>query len=56
MHEPMTLDLLNSLEIVDDDVMAVVNVYLADPECGLVSFVIGLIRLQLSLSIRSPAR
>ena len=38
MPEPMTLDLLSSLEIVDDDVMAMVNVYLADPECGLVSF------------------
>jgi hypothetical protein len=38
MHAPMTLDLLNSLEIVDDDVMAVVNVYLANPGCGPVSF------------------
>jgi hypothetical protein len=38
MREPMTLDLLNSLEIVDDDVMAVVNIYLADPACGRVLF------------------
>lgn len=38
MHEPMTLDLLSSLEIADDDVMAIVNVYLADPGCGPVSF------------------
>ena len=38
MHEPMTLDLLNNLEIMDDDVMAVVNVYLADPGCGPVAF------------------
>ena len=38
MPEPMALDLLNSLEIVDDDVMAVVNVYQADPGCGPGSF------------------
>lgn len=38
MPEPMILDLLSSLEIVDDDVMAVVNVYLANPGCGPVLF------------------
>lgn len=38
MPEPMTLDLLDTLEIVDDDVTAVVNAYMTDPECGLVTF------------------
>lgn len=38
MPKPMTLDLLDILEIADDDVTAVVNAYMTDPECGLVSF------------------
>ena len=38
MPEPMTLVLLDTLEIADDDVTAVVNAYMADPECGPVSF------------------
>lgn len=38
MPELMTLDLLNNFEIVDDDVTAAVNAYLADPGCGPISF------------------
>lgn len=38
MPGPMTLDLLATLRIVDDDVTAVVNAYLADPSCGIVRF------------------
>ncbi|TXM72745.1 hypothetical protein FV226_11210 [Methylobacterium sp. WL12] len=34
----MTLDLLDTLRIVDDDVTAVVDAYLADPSCGPVGF------------------
>jgi hypothetical protein len=35
---PMTLDLFATLDIVDDDVSAVVDVYLADPTSGTVAF------------------
>ena len=38
MPGPMTLDLLVTLRIVDDDVTAVVDAYLADPSCGNVRF------------------
>ena len=38
MPGPMTLDLLKTLRIVDDDVTAVVNAYLADPTCGVIAF------------------
>lgn len=38
MTEPMTLDRLNILAIVDDDVTIVVNAYMADPACGSVTF------------------
>lgn len=38
MPEQMTLDLLNILEIVDDDVTAVVNAYMIDQTCGPISF------------------
>ncbi|GJD44899.1 hypothetical protein AFCDBAGC_2768 [Methylobacterium cerastii] len=38
MPGPMTLDLLATLRIVDDDVTAVVDAYLADPSCGTVRF------------------
>lgn len=38
MTGPMTLELLETLEIVDDDVTAVVNAYLADPACGPIAF------------------
>ena len=34
----MTLDLFDTLDIVDDDVAAVVNAYMADPASGPVSF------------------
>jgi hypothetical protein len=34
----MTLDLLETLRIVDDDVTAVVNAYLSDPACGVIGF------------------
>jgi hypothetical protein len=34
----MTLDLFDTLDIVEDDVAAVVNAYLADPVSGPVSF------------------
>ncbi|WP_144426393.1 hypothetical protein [Methylobacterium sp. ARG-1] len=34
----MTLDLLETLRIVDDDVTAVVDAYLANPSCGTVYF------------------
>lgn len=34
----MTLDLVATLDIVDDDVAAVVNAYMADPASGPVSF------------------
>ena len=34
----MTLDLLATLDIVDDDVAAVVDVYMTDPTSGHVSF------------------
>lgn len=35
---PMTLDLLATLDIVDDDVWAVVDAYLADPTSRMVAF------------------
>jgi hypothetical protein len=35
---PMTLDLFATLDIVEDDVAAVVNAYMADPTTGPVSF------------------
>ena len=35
---PMTLDLFDTLDIVDDDVAAVVDAYMADPKAGLVAF------------------
>jgi hypothetical protein len=35
---PMTLDLFTTLDIVDDDVSAVVDAYLADPTPGSVAF------------------
>jgi hypothetical protein len=35
---PMTLDLFATLDIVDDDVSAVVDAYLADPTSGTVAF------------------
>jgi hypothetical protein len=35
---PMTLDLFATLDIVDDDVSAVVDAYLADPTSGSVDF------------------
>ena len=34
----MTIDLLATLHIVDDDVAAVVDAYMADPQRGLVRF------------------
>jgi hypothetical protein len=34
MPRPMTLELLETLRIVDDDVTEVVNAYMADPERG----------------------
>ncbi|WP_267361426.1 MULTISPECIES: hypothetical protein [unclassified Methylobacterium] len=34
----MTLDLFDTLQVVDDDVTAVVDAYLAEPTCGMVSF------------------
>ena len=38
MHQRLTFELLSTLEIVDDDVMAVVDAYMANPKCGPVSF------------------
>ena len=38
MRGPMTLDLLETLAIVDDDVTAVVNAYMADRGCGSITF------------------
>jgi len=38
LHDPMTLDLLATLDVVDDDVTAVVEAYLADPQRGTVAF------------------
>lgn len=35
---PMTLDLFATLDIIDDDVSAVVDAYLADPSSGSVMF------------------
>ena len=35
---PMTIDLLASLDIVDDDVAAVVNAYMFDPKARTVAF------------------
>ena len=37
-RRPMTLDLFTTLDIVDDDVSAVVDAYLADPGLGTVAF------------------
>ncbi|GJE53379.1 hypothetical protein GOFOIKOB_6458 [Methylobacterium tardum] len=37
-NRPMTLDLFDTLDIVDDDVAAVVDAYMADPTSGPVSF------------------
>lgn len=37
-QDRMTLDLLATLDVVDDDVTAVVNAYLADPGRGMVAF------------------
>lgn len=38
MAHLMTIDLLNTLHIVDDDVSAVVEAYMADPDVGPVAF------------------
>lgn len=38
MAYPMTLDLLATLHVVDDDVAAVVETYMADPQSGPVDF------------------
>ena len=38
MPSPMTLDLLAMLHIVEDDVTAVVDAYMADPQQGMVRF------------------
>ena len=39
MAQPLlTLDLLPTLDIVDDDVAAVVDAYMADPDLGIVAF------------------
>ena len=38
MLSPMTIDLLATLHIVDDDVAAVVDAYMADPQRGTVRF------------------
>ena len=38
MPSPMTIDLLATLHIVDDDVAAVVDAYMADPQQGMVRF------------------
>ena len=38
MPGPMTLELLDTSEIVEADVMAVVNAYMADAECGPIAF------------------
>ena len=38
MRGPMTLDLLETLAIVDDDLTAAVNAYMADPGCGSITF------------------
>ena len=38
MPGPMTLELLAALEVIEDDVMAVVNAYMADPGCGSIVF------------------
>lgn len=38
MPPAMTLDLLATLNVVDDDVAAVVEVYMANPDIGLVGF------------------
>lgn len=40
-RRPMTLDLFATLDIIDDDVSAVVNAYLADPTSRSVSFGVG---------------
>ena len=37
-RRPMTLDLFDTFQVVDDDVTAVVDTYLAEPACGMVSF------------------
>lgn len=37
-RHPMTLDLVATLDIADDDVVAVVSAYIADPTSGLISF------------------
>lgn len=36
--DPMTLDLLATLDVVDDDVCAVVDAYLADPRPRMIGF------------------
>jgi len=38
LQDPMTLDLLATLDVVDDDVTAVVEAYMADPQRGMVAF------------------
>ena len=38
MTYPMTLDLLTSLHVVDDDVSAVVEAYMVNPDIGTVTF------------------
>ena len=38
MAYPMTLDLLTTLHIVDDDVSGVVEAYLANPQIGSIAF------------------
>ena len=38
MAYPMTLDLLATLQVVDDDVLAVVEAYMTDPKAGTVAF------------------
>jgi len=38
MAHPMILDLLATLHVVDDDVAAVVEAYMADPQVGSVTF------------------
>lgn len=38
MPSPMTIDLLATLQIVDDDVAAVVNAYMTNPQRGMVRF------------------
>lgn len=41
VHRPMTLDLFDTLDVVDEDVAAVVDVYMADPSRGMIAVGVG---------------